>query len=28
LVKALASESELSNTQSLKTRRGPIIVEF
>ena len=28
LVKALASESELSNTQSLKTRRGPIVVAF
>jgi hypothetical protein len=28
LVKTLASESELSNTQTLKTRRRPIIVEF
>ena len=28
LVKALNTESELSNTQSLKGRRGPIVVEF
>jgi hypothetical protein len=28
LVKALETESELSNTQKLKTRRGPIVVEL
>jgi hypothetical protein len=28
LVKALKAESSLSNTQDLKTRRGPIVIEF